>query len=208
MPIALQRRRLIISGSAAACLTSLSCIRAFGQVQEPAFRFLDKDYVLREEENERLFHFTPVDQSNMQTRTKMFSIATYPGVKNYKQLRERKDQVLATYRQPGAVVFEHKDAPPSPGFGGECLFVSGKGGDGYTEAYFARFVLAGGIGYALIYTRSFYDHPGVPSDSADALEKWINAHGSDVARSLLDFTIVLNTAVLENWTHSLGKNAQ
>jgi len=203
----LYRRRLIIAGSAATCLAKLVCVKAFGQTNEPVLRFRGRDYFLRQEKNETLFYFTPGDQSNMQTRTDMFSIVAYPDVKNYEQLQAQKNQVLATYHAPGSVIFNQKDAPPSPGFGGECFFVTGKGGDGYTDAYFARFTLASGIGYALIYTRSFYEHSGADGDSASALGKWINAHGSDVAKSLLDFTIVLNAAVLQGWAHSLERNA-
>lgn len=174
-------------------------------MKNPALRFLEQDYFLREEKNQRLFHFTPGDQPAMQTRTDLFSIATYPDVANYAGLQAHKNEVLASYREPGAVVFNEKDAPPAPGFAGECLFVAGKGGEGYTDALFARFTLASGIGYALIYTRSFYDSPGVARDSANALGAWINTQGSEVARSLLDFSIVLNADVLRDWAQDVAR---
>lgn len=201
------RRRLIIAGCTATCLANLVFVKAFSQTKDPALRFRGQGYFLREEKNETLFSFTPGDQSDMKTRTDMFSIVAYRDVKTYEQLQAQKNQVLATYRGPGSAIFDQQDAPPLPGFGGECFFVTGKGGDGFTDACFARFTLVSGIGYALIYTRSFYDRLSANKDSASALGKWINANGTDVAKSLQDFTIVLNAAILQKWANSVSHNA-
>jgi hypothetical protein len=207
MPNILTRRQLTAAGAAAICLVAQPTPKARGETVKAELSFLGQDYVLRAAQNDILFKFTPTDQPDLQTRTDMFSVVAYQNVQNYTQLQAQKNEVIATYKQPGAVVFNDKDAPPSAGFGGECFFVAGQGGQGYTDAFFARFTLASGIGYALIYARSFYDAASPGGDSAQALGNWINANGSDVAKALLDFTIVLNQDILQNWSSSLSKNA-
>jgi hypothetical protein len=204
VPNTLTRRQLT---AAATCVVALPVQKALSETVNPVLNFLDQDYVLRAEQNDNLFTFTPMGQSDLQTRTDMFSVVAYQNVQNYTQLQVQKNEVLATYKQPGSVVFNQKDAPPSTDFDGECFFVAGKGGQGYTDAIFARFTLASGIGYALVYTRSFYDGASPGGNSAQALGNWINANGSDVAKALLDFTIVLNQALLQNWADDLPKNA-
>ncbi len=208
MPNVLTRRRLTAAGAAAIGLVARPIPKARGETIKAALSFHGQDYVLRAEQNDDFFKFTPIDQPDLQTRTDMFSVVAYQNVQNYTQLQAQKNEVIATYEQPGAVVFNEKDAAPSTGFGGECFFVAGKGGQGYTDAFFARFTLASGIGYALIYARSFYDAASPGGNSAQALGSWINANGSDVAKALLDFTIVLNQAVLQNWVSTLSKNTE
>jgi hypothetical protein len=203
----LRRRTVIRAGTTFGCLAVLPLSKAFGAPPQPILHFLEQDFVLRAEQNDDFFIFTPPKQADLQTRTDMFSITAYQDVQNYTQLQAQKNKVLDTYKHPGAVIFTENDAPPSSGFNGECLFVVGEGGQDYTDASFARFTLASGIGYALVYTRSFYDSTSPGGDSAKALGGWLNAHGGDTAKALLDFTIVLNPDILRGWAAGLTHNA-
>jgi hypothetical protein len=202
----LTRRQLTIVATTS--FISIPTRSAFSDTSPRTLKFLDKDYVLRAEENGNLFMFTPTDQTDLKTRTDMFSVVAYQNVVNYADLQEQKNDVLTTFKQPGSVVFTEKDAPPSPGFRGESFLVTGKGGQGYTDACFSRFTLASGIGYALVYTRSFYDANSPGGDSAQALGDWINAKGTGIASALLDFTIVLNQTILRDWENSLSRIAK
>ena len=206
----LTRRSLMIGGGAAACLASVSRLMAFEPPVKPALQFRGQDYFIRQvKSNDTAYLFTPRDQPDLTKRTDLFSIVTYRDVKDFEQLRAQKDKVLKTYNVPGAVILGQKDAPPSLGFRGESFFCAMQGGNGFSDATFARFTLASGIGYALIYMRSIYDagQGNAATDSADALGKWINTNSREVSSALLDFTIVLNDSVLAAWKSSVAQSS-
>lgn len=191
-------------GSIAACAAVALCPDVLAGTSMPTLNFNGQDYVLREAKDGTVFNFTPRDQPDVQKRTDLFSVVTYRDVQNYEQLVAQKNRVVATYDHPGAKVFTAKDAEPSADFRGESYLVAGQCADGYCDANVARFVLSGGMGFALIYTRSFYDtrSDDAAHDAPHALGEWINSQGTQVTTSLLDLTIVLNEGVLTTWKNA------
>jgi len=169
------------------------------------FQFQGQDYVLRQA-TDMTFTFTPTDQTDVARRTDALVVIVYHNVNSFEQLQAQKNRVLEGYRKPGAVVLEKslKDTPPSAGSSGECVFAAAQRIGDYQDALFARFFLQDGIGYAYVYTRSFYD--GVSPEGA--LLKWINSHGFETLDAMQNLKLVLNDTVLATWKKSVPESGK
>jgi hypothetical protein len=202
------RRDLIIGGTAAALIARVPSLMALEPRSMTAIEFMGRDYFIRAVKNDdTTFYFSPGDQPNIDKPIDLITIIAYRDVKNYDQLCAKKDQILKTFDHPAARILGQDDVPPSPGFSGGAYFEAGASKDGFTDAIIARFTLAGGVGYGLIYTHSFYDTTAA-GDSVDAFAKWLTTQGMSTTKSFLGLNIALSPVLLEEWKKSAPQRSK
>lgn len=191
----LKRRRLIAGLVAVASMTQLRFVAA-QTAPSTAFRFNGADYLFRWT-NDKLFEFTPPGQTDLDHWTEMVSVVAYRDIKTADDLAAQANAVLEGGKSRGSVVLKTNSVPMTSDRPAEHFLASMMAGPGVVEGVFTRFVLVGGMGYALIFSHRIYGAD--LHDTAQLLGAWENAHGPDTERALMNFAPVPTLSMLEKW---------
>lgn len=194
------RRSFIAGGAAAVVLSNAPWL--FAQADEkPAFQFKETNFYFRWT-NGKLFEFTPSGQANLNTYSDMVSVLVYRDVKTPDNLAAQANAVLQNYKDHNGVVLKTSSVPVTSEKPAEHFLAVMLADEGVVEGTFARFMLLGGMGYAVLYAHRIYGP--VLHDNSEALGKWENANGPAVEDALMKFVSVPSIDKLEQWVKTAG----
>ena len=129
---------------------------------------------------EHLHEFTPAGQEDLEAWRDMLTITHYPDVTDGEALAATANGVLGNYRDAGATILRTDSVPAASGRPAQHFIAAVFVRPTFTEAAFARFLIADGIGTAVI--RGHRIH-GV--DTGARMDAWLSADGSPVEDALM-----------------------
>jgi hypothetical protein len=153
--------------------------------------FAGQTYRLRWSSNHQ-HEFTPPGQDDLNRWTDMVTINTYPGVSDGDGLADVANRALGNYRRHGATVLRTASIPRTADRPAEHLIVALFPTRTFSEAVFARWRLADGLGTAVIVSHRRYG-----PKAGEAMAAWLKANGPTVERRLMALDRVPSHRVLE-----------
>lgn len=149
------------------------------QTPKSDFTFLGKPYFHRFTKGE-MQEFTPQGQTDLMRFTEMFTVNRYPTVKDGEALAKSANTVLEAYKANKGVVVRTHSVPRTSSKPAEHLVVVLFPRPEFIEASFTRFMLSGGVGYAVTFSHRKYG-----KDVGTVMSEWLKGNGDKTEKALM-----------------------
>jgi hypothetical protein len=185
------RRGFVAGGLAVGALAGVP--RLYAAPGAAGISFAGVEYFYRWTNN-TLFEFTPRGQSDLDHWTDMVSIVVYRNATDANGLLNVATTVLETNKQNHGMVLSTNSTTATPTKPVEYYVGVVLGTSNLLESVFQRFVLIGGVGYAMIYSHRIYGQK-----VGDQMSPWIRENGPSIEKSLMSYDPIPTVGVLDKW---------
>jgi hypothetical protein len=155
--------------------------RAAGSTAQPAFAFKNVSYFHRWSQNEQ-HEFTPEKQEDLEKWADMITINGYSDVHDGEGLAAKANAVLENYKAHRAIVHKTSSIPRTADQPAEHLIAVVFGRPTFIEVAFARFRLADGKGFSVVYSHRIYGKKIGAQMSA-----WLKDNGTTTEKALMEW---------------------
>ena len=154
-------------------------------------KFNGSDYYFRWSQAGQ-YEFTPAGQEDLNSWTEMLTLRVYPKIIDGDSLATQANGVLSNYKNSKGNILRTNSIPSTAEKPAEHFIAAMLGGPQFLEFAAARFLLVGGKGVGVIYSRRAYG-----TQAPQELGPWVVQNGAPVEKVMMEFNPATAISSLE-----------